>query len=169
MDLSADKMHVTTKPLLEAPMNRIRPVRLLLAGLATLIVFLIIEILWEGLIGATLLNDALSSIRTIAGTDDWSLRAQVLNLVIALFNCFMMIWLYASLRPMYGVGVRTALIATAFVFAFVFAFELNLTNIGLIPGGLTLIDTVDLIVELPISLIAGAQVYESGRWDSSNG
>lgn len=149
-------------------MNRIRSPQLLLAGLATLFVFIIIELLWEGLIGTTLLNNALSSIRTLAGTDEWSLRAQVLNLIIALFNCFMMIWLYASLRPMYGVGVRTALIATAFVFAFVFAFELNLTNLGLIPGGLTLIDSIDLIVELPLSLIAGAQVYESGRWDTSN-
>lgn len=168
MELFEAKLHVTTKPLPEAPMNRIRSPQLLLAGLATLFVFIIIELLWEGLIGTTLLNNALSSIRTLAGTDEWSLRAQVLNLIIALFNCFMMIWLYASLRPMYGVGVRTALIATAFVFAFVFAFELNLTNLGLIPGGLTLIDSIDLIVELPLSLIAGAQVYESGRWDTSN-
>jgi hypothetical protein len=69
---------------------------------------------------------------------------------------------------MFGVGPRTALIAGAFVFAFVFAFELNHVNLGFIPYRLALVDAIDLVIELPLSLIVGAQVYESGRWDVSN-
>jgi hypothetical protein len=148
-------------------MNRIRISRLLLAGLATLLAFILIELLWEGLIGVVLFGDLLASLRASGGMPDWSLREQVLNLAIALFNCFMMIWLYASLRPMFGVGPRTALITSAFVFAFVFAFDLNYANQGFISYRLGLIYALDLLIELPLSMIVGAQVYESGRWVTS--
>jgi hypothetical protein len=147
-------------------MNRIRTSRLLLAGLATLLAFFMIELLWEGL-SVVLFGDQLATLRISGGIPHWSLREQILNLAIALFNCFMMIWLYASLRPMFGVGPRTALIASAFVFAFVFAFDINYANLGFIPYRLGLIYAVDLIIELPLSLIVGAQVYESGRWATS--
>ncbi|NIM94738.1 MAG: hypothetical protein GTO18_13640 [Anaerolineales bacterium] len=149
-------------------MNRIRPSRLLLAGLATILAFIIIEFVWEILISTVLLNDSLGSIRGVAGVSEWTLRDQAFNIAIALFNCFMLIWLYASLRPMFGVGPKTALIASGFAFAFVFAFQLNHANLGFIPYRLALIDSIDLIIELPLSLIAGAQVYESGRWGVSN-
>ena len=68
----------------------------------------------------------------------------------------MLIWLYASLRPMFGVGPRTALIASSFMFVFIFAFGLNYTNLGLFPLRLTLLDALNLIIELPLALIAGA-------------
>lgn len=148
-------------------MNRVRPTRLLVAGLATLLAFVGIELLWEGLIGTVLLGDSLGSLRALAIVPEWSLRNEVLNLAIALANCLMMIWLYASLRPMFGVGPRTALISSAFVFVFIFAFELNHANLGFFSYQQVLIAAIDLIVELPLSLIVGAQVYESGRWISS--
>lgn len=145
-------------------MNRIRLNRLFLAGLMTFVVFVSVELLWEGLIGRLLLGESIGSLRNLAGVSIWSLMHQAINLVIALVNCFMMIWLYASLRPMFGVGPRTALIASAFVFVFVVAFELNYANLGFFPFRLALIDAIDLVIELPLALIAGTQVYESGRW-----
>jgi hypothetical protein len=148
-------------------MNRIRPTRLILAGLATLLAFLLIELIWEGLIGAAVLGDQLTLLRGSGPYLDWSFSEHALNLTIGLFNCFMMIWLYASLRPMFGVGPRTALIAAAFVFAFVFAFDLNFANLGFIPYRQALLYSFDLIVELPLALFVGAEVYESGRWTVS--
>jgi hypothetical protein len=148
-------------------MNRIRPTRLFLAGLVTLLAFILIELIWEGLIGTVLLGDTLASLRGLYEVPHWSLRNQVFNLAIALVNCFMMIWLYASLRPMFGVGSRTALISSAFVFAFVFAFELNYANMNFIPVQMVVIDAISLLIELPLALIIGAQVYESGRWSTS--
>jgi hypothetical protein len=145
-------------------MNRIRPKRLFLAGLSTFLAFVAIELLWEGLIGTLLLGDALEAWMSYPGVSKWTIEHQAVNLAIALGNCFMMIWLYASLRPMFGVGVRTALIASAFGFTFVLAFELNYANLGFFPFRLALIEAVSLIIELPLALTAGAQVYESGRW-----
>jgi hypothetical protein len=135
-------------------MNRIRVNRLLIAGLATFLAFIAVELLWEGLIGTI----------SYPRASQWTVRHQVANLTIAVGNCFMMIWLYASLRPMFGVGPRTALIASTFVFVFVFAFELNYTNLGFYPIRLALFDALSLIIELPLALVVGARVYESGRW-----
>ncbi len=148
-------------------MNRIRPTRLILAGLATLLAFLLIELIWEGLISAAILGDQFRLLRGSGSYPNWSFSEHALNLTIGLFNCFMMIWLYASLRPMFGVGPRTALIAAAFVFAFVFAFDLNFANLGFIPYRQALLYSLDLIVELPVALFVGAEVYESGRWTLS--
>lgn len=149
-------------------MNRIRLNRLLIAGLATFLTFIGIELLWEGLIGSLLVGDALGPHVGYPSVSAWTLRHQAVNLGIALGNCFMMIWLYASLRPMFGVGPRTALISSAFVFVFVFAFELNYANLGFFPFSLALFDALSLLIELPLAMIAGAQVYESGRWTHSN-
>jgi hypothetical protein len=145
-------------------MNRIRVNRLLIAGLATFLAFIAVELLWEGLIGTILLGEALESLTSYPRASQWTVRHQVANLTIAVGNCFMMIWLYASLRPMFGVGPRTALIASTFVFVFVFAFELNYTNLGFYPIRLALFDALSLIIELPLALVVGARVYESGRW-----
>lgn len=148
-------------------MNRIRLNRLLLAGLSTFLAFVAIELLWESLISALLPGDVLEAWTSFPRVSRWTLRHQAINLAIALGNCFMMIWLYASLRPMFGVGARTALIASAFVFVFVMAFELNYVNLGFFTFRLVLIEAVSLLVELPLALAAGAQVYESGRWENA--
>jgi len=145
-------------------MNRIRTPRLVLAGLVTLLAFIVIELIWEAGIGPLLFGDISAVVRGLPMKSGWSLRNEALNLTIALVNCFMLIWLYASLRPMFGVGTRTALIASSFVLAFVFAFELNYANLGYFGLDLVLLDALNLIVELPLALIIGAQIYESGRW-----
>jgi hypothetical protein len=150
-------------------MNRIRLNRLFIAGLVTLLAFIVIELVWEGLIGRLLLSEPLEALASYPEISTWTLRHHAINILIALGNCLMLIWLYASLRPMFGVGTRAALIASAFMFVFVFAFELNYTNLGVLPLRLAILDAVNLIVELPLALIAGAHVYESGRWSLSEG
>jgi hypothetical protein len=145
-------------------MNRIQLDRVLLAGLATLVAFFLLELLWEGLILGVILGDTADYLRSLVAPPRWAFWNHALNLAIAVFNCFILIWLYASLRPMFGVGPRTAIIASAFVFVFVTAFEVNTANLGFIPYQYALADAVNLAIELPLSLIAGAQVYESGRW-----
>ena len=148
-------------------MNRIQINRLLVAGMVTLLAFIALELVWEGLIASLILGDTLEVLVSYPNLSHWTVSNHVINLAIALGNCFMLIWLYASLRPMFGVGPRTALIASSFMFVFIFAFGLNYTNLGLFPLRLTLLDALNLIVELPLALIAGAHVYESGHWAPS--
>ena len=89
----------------------------------------------------------------------------VINSFIALFNCTIMIWLYASLRPMYGVGTKTALIASAFFIAWLISLFVNVANLGLIPARLALLEACFESIELPIAMIVGAGVYEGRQED----
>jgi hypothetical protein len=148
-------------------MNRIQINRLIIAGLATLLVFIALELLWEGLIGSVVLGDALNRMMYYPAISLWTVRHQIANISIAMVSCFWMIWLYASLRPMFGVGPRTGLIASSFVFVFFMVFELNYANLGFFNFRMALLEAVNLIIELPLALIAGAHVYESGRWTLS--
>lgn len=163
-------------------MNRIRISRLLLSGLVTLVVFIAVELLWESLLiwavwprvaaawelSATPL-DWSAAWRLSETPLDWSVGQQALNYGIALVNSIMMIWLYAALRPMFGVGTRTALIASGFVFVFVSAFIINSVNLGHQTFPYAVVETASLIVELPLAIIVGARYYESGKWALSEG
>jgi hypothetical protein len=75
-------------------------------------------------------------------------------------NCTILIWLYASLRPMYGVGTKTALITCAFGLAWIASVSVNITNLGLVPPRLALIEFFFEAIEFPISMFVGANVYE---------
>jgi hypothetical protein len=75
---------------------------MLLAGLATFFVWIAAEILVEQVFGRVLFGDLIDEqILQASNIRDWGVPNHVLNILIALVNCTILIWLYASLRPMY--------------------------------------------------------------------
>ena len=74
----------------------------------------------------------------------------------------MVMWLYAALRPMFGVGPKTALITGAFVLTFISAYAINESNLGIYPLQVTLVQLFYWVIELPLAVIAGAYFYEAG-------
>jgi len=141
-------------------MNKIRINRLLLAGLATLIVFIAVELFVEQMIGRVLLGDRIDLWYQSMKISRWNLTNYFLNILIALLNSTLMIWLYASLRPMFGVGYKTALVASAILIILAISMTLNGINIGLFPAQIGLHELIYEAIELPIAMIAGALVYE---------
>jgi hypothetical protein len=141
-------------------MNEIKVKRLILAGFITLIVFIVVEIIVESVFGKAILGNVVNEWYLKIGIQRWGFANSLLNILIALLNSTMLIWLYAALRPMFGVGVKTALITSLFGFVFVTAFAINMANIGYYPWRIALLETFYLLIELPVSIIAGAQVYE---------
>jgi hypothetical protein len=148
----------------EVLMNRIRITRLLLSGLVTLIVFILVELLWESFLVWAVWGRIAVAWGLSSAPLEWSAAQHALNIGIALVNSILMIWLYAALRPMFGVGPRTALITSGFVFAFVSAFTVNSINLGHQTFPYAIVVMVSLIVELPIAILVGARFYESGKW-----
>jgi len=142
-------------------MNKIRLNRMLLAGLATFLVWIAAEILVEQVLGRMLFGNQIDRLM-LQATDipSWGIPNYVLNILIGLVNCLILIWLYAALRPMYGVGTRTALITSAFGIIFGFTMTVNGINLGLFPPLLGLVEWVFELIEFPIAMIAGALVYE---------
>ena len=142
-------------------MNRIKVGRLLLSGLITMLAFIAIEFIVEG-VGDLLFNGAYDGWYGKLILPNWTTANYVFNIFIALVNSTILMWLYAALRPMFGVGIRTALITSAFAFTFVAAYVVNQVNLGIFPLRIGLIELLYLVVELPLALFAGAQFYEAG-------
>jgi hypothetical protein len=145
-------------------MNQISVKRLLLAGLAMFVAWVALEILVEG-IGVDLVfgRGHFDMASQTTGVEHWSAMNQVVNIALALLNTTLMMWLYASLRPMYGVGVRTALITSVFGLVLVLSLIANLVNLGLFPFRDGLIEAIFETIEFPIAMIVGAEIYEGKR------
>jgi hypothetical protein len=143
-------------------MNEIKINRLVVAGLITFFVFIGVEIVIESLIGPLFVGDFLARWHQKLAIPDWNIMNKLLNVSIALFNTTFLIWLYAALRPMFGVGVKTALITSLFVFVFVTSFTVNMVNLGAYDWQIAVLEEIYLLVELPVALIVGAHVYEAG-------
>lgn len=142
-------------------MNRIRLNRMLLAGIATFFAWIVVEIVVEQVIGRIMFGDFIEQqVLQTTSILDWGIPNYVLNILIALINCTLLIWLYASLRPMFGVGTRTALITSAFGIIFAFTMTINAINLGLVPTRVGLIEWIFELIEFPLAMMAGALVYE---------
>jgi hypothetical protein len=147
---------------MEVEMNEIKVRRLFLSGVITLIAFIAIEFIVEGVFGNVLFSGAYDAWYGKLVLPNWTTANYALNIFIALVNSTMMMWLYAALRPMFGVGIRTALITSVFVFTFVAFYVVNQTNLGIFPIRIASIELLYLFIELPLALMAGAQFYEAG-------
>ena len=128
----------------------------------TIIVWVVVEILVEQLIGRELfgeiINDAWHQSTHIL---NWSLSNHILNISVALMNYILLIWLYASLRPRFGVGTKTALITSVFGLLLGLSMTINQINLGLYPIDIGLAEWAYELIEAPLAVIVGAFVYES--------
>lgn len=142
-------------------MNRIRVDRLLLAGFITFLVFVGVEIVVEYLLGYLLLGSFIDELRQpFEAPATWGAMDQLINITIALLNSTLLIWLYAALRPMFGVGPRTAIFAGAVLYIFLLGLVVNFINLGFFPARMAFPEMVYELIELPIAIIIGAQFYE---------
>ena len=147
-------------------MNEISVKRMVLAGLAMLIVWIavaiVLQIVLEQVVAPVFLAQTAEEMhREIVGSSGQTGVEFLVNGITSLVNCTLLIWLYASLRPMYGVGSRTALIASAFGVILGLALFTSLINAGLLPLRDGLIGAVSNTIELPIAMLAGAAIYEN--------
>ena len=140
---------------------------MLLAGLAMFLMWAAVEFLVELVVAPFLFTQTSQEMwYPTIDLSDWSALNVVVNNVIALLSCTILIWLYASLRPMYGVGTKAALITSAFGVSLLLTLFINFINLGLIPAQIGLIEAVFVTIEFPLAMIVGAGVYEGAvKWD----
>ncbi|MCW8983934.1 MAG: hypothetical protein OQK74_07160 [Gammaproteobacteria bacterium] len=148
-------------------MNKINIKRMLLAGLAMFVMWIAIEILLEGVIADLIFGrNTVEMLAEKLEFREWTAFNYWVNMIIPVLNCTLLIWLYASLRPMYGVGARTVLITSAFCIGLGLLMFINFINLGLLPVKAGLIEAVFEAIEFPIAMMAGAAIYEGQeKWD----
>jgi hypothetical protein len=71
-----------------------------------------------------------------------------------------MIWLYAAIRPRFGAGVKTAIIAAVVVWIFGMLSGVSDVIVGLIPAGTMALPAIWGLVETIVAAVAGAWVYQ---------
>ena len=81
--------------------------------------------------------------------------------IVALLYGIALIWIYAAIRPRFGPGPKTAVVAglTMWVVAYLLVCA-YVSIIGVYPVGLLIAATVWGLFELPIAAVAGAWLYQ---------
>jgi hypothetical protein len=70
------------------------------------------------------------------------------------------VWLYAAIRPRFGPGVKTAVIAALFVWYFAYFYSTSATVLmGISPVKVAVVNVVWGLVEIVLASIAGAWLY----------
>lgn len=71
------------------------------------------------------------------------------------------VWLYAAIRPRFGPGVKTAIVAGLAVWLLAYAYpSFGMVFMGFFPAGLTVFTLVWGLVEVLLGAVAGAWVYK---------
>lgn len=78
-------------------------------------------------------------------------------------NGFVLIWLYAAIRPRFGPGPRTAVIAGLTLWLIGWALMgLSLTLTGVVTLRVAVISAIWGVLEVPLAAMAGAWLYREG-------
>lgn len=141
-------------------MEKINFKRVILGGLVMGVVFVIVELVVEGLVGLFGVSEKdlllqVNSTVTISGT-----RYHIVNLSYFFVFCVFAIWLYAALRPRFGAGPKTAIITSLVLLFTGLLIAINFVNMGIFPLKLTLLSLVFNLVELPTAIFFGASIYK---------
>ena len=132
--------------------------RILLGGLLAGLVINVSEFVLNGVILMEAMEDELAMMD--AAFAPWAMPFYV---VMAFLWGIAMVWLYAAIRPRFGLGWRTALVVGLFFWIFVSVLP-TLANMamGITLDGLVGIGLLWTFVELPAAAVVGSWLYREG-------
>jgi hypothetical protein len=131
--------------------------RIIGAGLLAGLVLNIGEYVLNGIILASQWKAAMADL----GLEDMSGGDIGVLVFFTFLTGIALVWLYAAMRPRFGPGFRTAVIAGFFVWLFVGIWPFIWNNlVPLWPSNLTMVALVWTFFEYPIAAAAGAWMYK---------
>ena len=138
-------------------MGNINITRMLQGGLLAGLVIGVGEFILSELV----LDGQLVEVFARAGTGELGGGQIVVLAIVALVYGISLIWIYAAMRPRFGPGPMTALVAglTMWVVAWLLV-STYLVGIGRFPAGLMLGATIWGLFELLVAAVAGAWLYQ---------
>jgi hypothetical protein len=141
-------------------MGRINIGRVILGGIIAGIVGDILGFLVDGVMLAPQWAAGMSAL----GRTEFSVGQNVAFNIIGLVYGILMVWLYAAIRPRYGAGPKTAVLAglAVWVAGVLLPNAGFMWAAGLFPTNLTVMTTAAAIVEFVVAALAGAALYKEG-------
>jgi hypothetical protein len=131
--------------------------RVILGGLLAGVVINLFEFVTNGVV----LNSAWARLMQALGRPPLPVSSILLFNVWGFLLGIGSVWLYAAIRPRYGVGPATAIRAGVSAW-FMSVFLANVVNyaFGVIPVGLMVITSLVELVEIPLATVVGAWLYK---------
>lgn len=138
-------------------MNKINYGRVILGGLVAGVVLNI----GEFLLNAVVLADQMKAFNAAHNFKEPGTNFMVMAVALTFVLGIVLVFLYASIRPRFGAGVKTAIIASLFAwFCLYFYMGLFFTMLFEIPIGTSILTMVWGLVEYAVAAIAGAWLYK---------
>lgn len=140
-------------------MGKINWTRVLIGGLVAGVVA---NVLWFAAWGLFVRPGLRAALEALERPQQETVATTVLMVVLSFLVMILAIWLYAAIRPRYGAGPRTALVAGVAAGLLMGVFP----DIGwgltlrLIPARVWVIDAVSTFVVLVVATLIGAWVYK---------
>ncbi|NQV21979.1 MAG: hypothetical protein HQ511_11240 [Rhodospirillales bacterium] len=141
-------------------MGGINVTRMLLGGLFAGLVLNI----GEGVLNELVLAEQWSAFMADSGMDAFGAGQMASFVIITFLFGIVLIWIYAAIRPRFGPGPKTAVIAglTMWVTAWLLI-GATFYVVGMYPMELTVTTIVWGLFEAPIAAVAGAWLYREGE------
>jgi len=138
--------------------------RVILGGLLAGLVINLFEFITNGVI----LNDAWAKLMQSLGRPPLPVSSIVVFNVWGFLLGIASVWLYAAIRPRYGVGPATAIRAgvAAWVMSAFLAAVVNYA-MGIVPVRLLVITTLVELVAVPLATVVGAWIYKEEQAETS--
>lgn len=137
-------------------MGKVNIGRVILAGLLAGLIINVCEAVLNLLVIPTQTADWLAS----RNLPDVATSAIMIWVFLAFLLGIMTVWVYAAIRPRFGPGVGTAIMAGLAVFFLAYVYPTaGLTGMGMYPTDLVLITLGWGLVEVLIAAVAGAWAY----------
>ncbi len=138
-------------------MGRINLGRVIVGGL---VAGLVINVS-ETILSMAVLGDAYAALADRLGLPDMGGGAMVVYIVMGFLMGIFAVWLYAAMRPRFGPGPRTAILAgLAFWAIFHGLRAVDFMAWGVFPRGLIFTSLIWTLVESPVATVVGAYFYK---------
>jgi hypothetical protein len=143
-------------------MGKINLPKVILGGLIAGIVLSIVDVVLYGAVLKAPMAVAMQRLPPM--TAAWRAAEVPWYIVLDFVTGVLLIWLYAAIRPRFGAGPKTALIAgfAGWFFAGMLC-NLLMLPMGLVPYNLTIITTAVMLLEYLLAVVVGAKLYAERR------
>ena len=139
-------------------MGKINWGRVVLGGLLAGVVLNIVDWLFYGVMMKQELAAAMQALGKQPGAMD---SLVPLFVTLDFVTGIALLWVYAAIRPRFGAGVKTAVIAGLAVWFFVgLLHAIGESPMGFMPQRLMVIGTCVALISIPVATVVGAYVYK---------
>lgn len=140
-------------------MGKINLQRVIVGGLVAGVVLNVVDFILWGVVMKDDMTAAMAALGKPPISDSMVMWFVALDFLYGIF----LIWLYAAIRPRFGAGPRTAVIAGVAAWVGLgLLYTLGQAPMGIFPQNMMIIGTIVMLVQWPVAAVAGAKFYTEG-------